>query len=121
MADNRWWLYIKFKGIICTICICCMMLCDCSDEKMMPSIGVLTIQNQNDFDIKIHLLANKIGEEVLEIGVDGIEVQYQLDKEIEYTLGIYTDVEDGTEIKVMVCDGKCQNNFKVDKEEKVNG
>lgn len=33
-------------------------------------------------------------------------VQYQLDKEAEYTLGIHAEVEEGTEIKVMVYDGE---------------
>ena len=77
-----------------------------SDEKMISSTGVLTIQNQNDFDIKVHLLADRVGEGVLEIGAGGVAVRYQLDKEAEYTLGIHADVEEGTEIKVLVYDGE---------------
>ena len=82
-----------------------------SNEKITPSSGVLTFQNQNDFDIKIHLLADRVGEEVLEIGAGGIAVQYQLDKKAEYTLGIHADVEEGTEIKVMVYDGEAAEPF----------
>lgn len=82
-----------------------------SNEKIVPSTGVLTFQNQNDFDIKIHLLADRIGEEVLEIAAGGVTVQYQLDKETEYTLGIHADVEEGTEIKVMVYDGERAETF----------
>ena len=77
-----------------------------SNEKIVPSSSTLTIQNQNDFDIKVHLLADRVGEEVLEIGAGGVAVQYQLDKEAEYTLGIHAEVEEGTEIKVMVYDGE---------------
>lgn len=77
-----------------------------SNEKIVSSSGVLTFQNQNDFDIKVHLLADRVGEEVLEIGAGGVTVQYQLDKEAQYTLGIHADVEEGTEIKVMVYDGE---------------
>ena len=82
-----------------------------SNEKIVPSTGVLTFQNQNDFDIKVHLLANRVGEEVLEIAAGGVTVQYQLDKETEYTLGIHADVEEGTEIKVMVYDGERAETF----------
>lgn len=77
-----------------------------SDEIIVTSTGVLTIQNQNDFDIKVHLLADREKGEVLEVGAGGITVQYQLDKKAEYSLGIHADVEEGTEIKVMVYDGE---------------
>ena len=77
-----------------------------SDEKINASTGKLTIQNRNDFDIKVHLLTNREKEEVLEVGAGGITVQYQLDKEAEYTVGIHADVNEGTEIKVMVYDGE---------------
>lgn len=77
-----------------------------SNETIVTSTGILTFQNQNDFDIKVHLLADRVGEEVLEIGAGGVAVQYQLDKEAEYTLGIHAEVEEGTEIKVMVYDGE---------------
>lgn len=76
------------------------------DEKIIASTGVLTIQNRNDFDIKVYLLADREKGEVLEIGAGGITVQYQLDKKAEYSLGIHADVEEGTEIKVMVYDGE---------------
>lgn len=77
-----------------------------SDEIIVTSTGVLTIQNQNDFDIKVHLLADREKEEVLNVGAGGITVQYQLDKKAEYSLGIHADVEEGTEIKSMVYDGE---------------
>ena len=77
-----------------------------SDEIIVTSTGVLTIQNQNDFDIKVHLLVDREKEEVLNVGAGGITVQYQLDKKAEYSLGIHADVEEGTEIKVMVYDGE---------------
>lgn len=82
-----------------------------SDKKIIASTGVLTIQNRNDFDIKVHLLTNREKEEVLEVGAGGITVQYQLDKEAEYSLGIHADVEAGTEIKVMVYDGEGSEPF----------
>ena len=77
-----------------------------SDEKVIASSGVLTIQNRNDFDIKVHLLTNREKEEILDVGAGGITVHYQLDKEAEYTVGIHADVDEGTEIKVMVYDGE---------------
>ena len=77
-----------------------------SNETIVTSTGVLTIQNQNDFDIKVHLLADREKGEVLDVGAGGITVQYQLDKKAEYSLGIHADVEEGTEIKVMVYDGE---------------
>ena len=77
-----------------------------SDEIIVTSTGVLTIQNQNDFDIKVHLLADRENGEVLEVGAGGVTVRYQLDKQAEYSLGIHADVVEGTEIKVMVYDGE---------------
>lgn len=77
-----------------------------SNEIIVTSTGVLTIQNQNNFDIKVHLLADREDGEVLDVGAGGVTVQYQLDKEAEYTVGIHADVEEGTEIKVIVYDGE---------------
>ena len=77
-----------------------------SDEIIVTSTGVLTIQNKNNFDIKVHLLADREEGEVLDVGAGGITVQYQLDKDAEYTVGIHADVEEGTEIKVIVYDGE---------------
>ena len=82
-----------------------------SNETIVTSTGVLTIQNRNDFDIKVHLLADREEGEVLEVGAGGVTVQYQLDKEAEYTLGIHADVEEGTEIKVMVYEGEAAEPF----------
>ena len=67
--------------------------------------GTLTIQNQNDFDIIVHLFANRANDEMIDIEAGGVTVLYQLDKEAEYTMGIHADVEEGTDIKVMVYDG----------------
>ena len=76
-----------------------------SNEKIVTDTGVLTIQNQNDFDVKVHLFANRENEEVIDVAAGGESVLSQLDKEAAYNLGIHADVEERTQIRVMVYDG----------------
>ena len=55
-----------------------------SDAKILSKTGVLTVQNRNDFDIIVFL---NVTDE-------------------EYTVGIHADVDENTDIKVFVYDGK---------------
>lgn len=73
-----------------------------NDEKFTSSTGVLTFQNCNDFDIVVYLLNDR----VIEIGAGGSSVQYDIDKNTEFTIGIHADVEVDTEIKLIVYDGE---------------
>ena len=68
--------------------------------------GILTLQNQNDFDIVVHLSCNGQEEQVFEIQPGGVTVFHQAAKQEEYTVGIHAEEEDGTEIKLMVYDGE---------------
>ena len=77
-----------------------------SDEEIISSSGVLSFQNRNEFDIVVHLLTNGKEEQTLEIRAGGIAILYQVEKETVYTVGCYADVEEGTEIKLMVYDGE---------------
>ena len=68
--------------------------------------GILTLQNQNDFDIVVHLSCNGQEEQVFEIQPGGVTVFHKAAKQEEYTVGIHAEEEDGTEIKLMVYDGE---------------
>lgn len=76
-----------------------------SDVIFGADTGILTIQNQNDFDIKVHLFTNRENEKVIDIEAEGATVLHELEKEAEYNMGIHADVEEGTEIKITVYDG----------------
>jgi len=78
-----------------------------SDVKFASSTGVLTFQNRNDFDIIVYLLNNRREHDrVIEVGAGGCSVHYDIDKNTEFTVGIHADVEEDTEIKLMVYDGE---------------
>ena len=76
-----------------------------SNVEFGAETGILTIQNQNDFDIRVHLFTNRKNEKVIDIEPGGATVLHELNKEAEYSMGIHADVDEGTEIKVMVYDG----------------
>ena len=76
------------------------------DIKFASSTGVLTFQNHNDFDIIVYLLNGGEHDRVIEISAGGCSVQYDIDKNTEFTVGIHADVEADTEIKLMVYDGE---------------
>ena len=77
-----------------------------SDVKVVSKTGELTIQNRNDFDIIVHLLCD--GEQEIVSNVIHVGGSYSLlnimDK--EYTVGVHADVDENTNIKVFVYDGK---------------
>ena len=77
-----------------------------SDERVVSSTGVLSLQNQNDFDIVVHLLTNGEKERTTEIPAGGVSVLYELVEDAEYTVGSHADVSEGTEINLMVYDGE---------------
>ena len=83
-----------------------------SDEKIVSAQGVLTLENRNDFDIVVHLLANGT-ERVEKIEANAVTVLHQISKDTEYTLGCYAEVSEGTEIQVFVYDG-ANNKFHSD-------
>ena len=77
-----------------------------SDEEVVPQAGVLTFQNRNEFDIVVHLLTAGEEERTMEISAGGICVQDQLKTGAAYTVGCHAEVEENTEIKLMVYDGE---------------
>lgn len=77
-----------------------------SNSTIISQTGVLSFQNRNDFDVVVHLLANDQEERTVEIAAGGISVLYQINKNVDFTVGIHADVTEGTEIKLMVYDGE---------------
>ncbi len=77
-----------------------------SNERVISGTGVLTIQNQNDFDITVHLLANAQEEQTAQIPAGGVTVLKQIQPDTEYTVGCHADVPEGTDIRLMVYDGE---------------
>lgn len=77
-----------------------------SNERVVSSTGVLSLQNQNDFDIVVHLLTNGQQERTAEIPAGGVSILYELIEGAEYTVGTHADVPEGTEIFLMVYEGK---------------
>ena len=75
-----------------------------SDEKIISNTGILTIDNKNDFDIIIHLIADG-KERIEEIGAGAVTSLYQIVRDTEYTLGCHADVPEGTEIIIPIYDG----------------
>ena len=77
-----------------------------SNERVISNTGVLSLQNQNDFDIVVHLLTNGQQERTAEIPAGGVSILYELIEGAEYTVGTHADVPEGTEIFLMVYEGK---------------
>lgn len=76
-----------------------------SDQKVSSHTGNLSFHNPNAFDIVVHLSENG-QEQTVEIGAGGSATLYQIQKNIEYTVGCYADVSEGTEIRLRVYDGE---------------
>ena len=75
-----------------------------SDAKISSKTGVLTVQN--DFNIIVHLLCEGKQELVSgRIPAGGCHSFLNVTDE-EYTVGIHADVDENTDIKVFVYDGK---------------
>ena len=77
-----------------------------SDAKILSNTGVLTVQNRNDFDITVHLLCEGKQELVSDSIPAGGCYSFQNVTDKEYTVGIHADVDENTDIKVFVYDGK---------------
>ena len=77
-----------------------------SNEEVVSNTGFLTLQNQNDFTIIVHILSEDKEERTSEIEAGGVSVLHQVKKNKVYTIGIHADVKEGEEIKLMVYDGK---------------
>ena len=77
-----------------------------SNERVISAAGVLTIQNQNDFDITVHLLSDAQKEQTAQIAAGGVTVLKQIQPDVEYTVGCHADVPDGTDIRLMVYEGE---------------
>ena len=75
-------------------------------KTVSSETGILTLQNQNDFDIVVHLSCNGQEEQIFEIQPGGVTVFHKAVKQEKYTVGIHAEEEDGTEIKLMVYDGE---------------
>jgi len=77
-----------------------------SNERVISGTGVLTLQNQNDFDITVHLLANAQKEQTAQIVAGGVTVLKQIQPDTEYTVGCHADVPERTDIRLMIYDGE---------------
>ncbi|MGN1156350.1 MAG: hypothetical protein ACI4TK_09260 [Agathobacter sp.] len=77
-----------------------------SDVKVTSQTGVLTIQNRNDFDIVVHLLSAGEQEIVSDNIPAGGSYSFLEATDKEYTVGVHADVDENTEMKVFVYDGK---------------
>lgn len=108
-------VYIKKKAPIMWDCsVTCMeesasekYVINYADSKVVSKTGVLTIQNRNDFDIVVHLLCEGDPEIVSDnISSGGCYSLLQAATDKEYTVGIHSDVDVPTKIKVLVYDGK---------------
>ena len=77
-----------------------------SSEKVVCTTGILSIQNRNDFDIIVHLSTSNEEERVEKITAGSTCILYQIKKDVDYTVGLYADVEENTEIKCMIYDGE---------------
>ena len=77
-----------------------------SDAKISSKTGVLTVQNRNDFDITVHLLCEGKQELVSDSIPAGGCYSFQNVTDKEYTVGIHAEVDENTDIKAFVYDGK---------------
>ena len=77
-----------------------------SDAKILSNTGVLTVQNRNDFDIIVHLLCEGKQELVSDSIPAGGCYSFQNVTDKEYTVGIHAEVDENTDIKAFVYDGK---------------
>ena len=77
-----------------------------SNERVISGTGVLTLQNQNDFDITVYLLANAQKEQTAQIAAGGVTVLKQIQPDTEYTVGCHADVPERTDIRLMIYDGE---------------
>ena len=77
-----------------------------SDAKILSNTGVLTVQNRNDFDITVHLLCEGKQELVSDSIPAGGCYSFQNVTDKEYTVGIHAEVDENTDIKAFVYDGK---------------
>ena len=77
-----------------------------SNERVISGTGVLTLQNQNYFDITVYLLANAQKEQTAQIAAGGVTVLKQIQPDTEYTVGCHADVPERTDIRLMIYDGE---------------
>ena len=76
-----------------------------SNEEIQTRTGVLTIQNRNDFPVKIHL--STVGKQELseEILPGGCVMFQNITPDTPYTVGAHAEVTEGTDIAIMAYDG----------------
>lgn len=77
-----------------------------SEKEILADTGRITFQNRNMFAITVHLIGKGKEAFVSEIEPGGNVVFMQADPEVSYTVGIHADVEEGTELSLMVYDGE---------------
>lgn len=76
-----------------------------SDKQIISQTGALSFQNQNNFDIVVHLLSQGVDEWSVELP-PGNGAMIQVGKDIAFTAGLHADVPEGTGIRLMVYDGE---------------
>lgn len=76
-----------------------------SDQTVTCKTGTLTLQNRNEFDIKVHLLSAGAQELVSESIPAGGSFSFLQAPDGAYTVGVHAEVEEGTDILLFVYDG----------------
>ena len=76
-----------------------------SDEIIVSSTGCVTFENESDFDVAIFFYINGISERAEELAANSKVVLYGMNKDAEYTIGVYSSAEAGTEVKLLAHDG----------------
>ena len=77
-----------------------------SEKSVVSSTGNLTFQNRNTFAITVHLIGKGKEAFVSEIEPGGNVVFMQANPDMTYTVGIHADVEEGTQLSLMVYNGE---------------
>lgn len=75
-----------------------------SETKIISKTGTFTVENKNDFPIKVHISAGK-GEQSLDVEPGKAAYFSDIATDEKYGVGIHADVEEGTMIDVMIYDG----------------
>ena len=93
-----------------------------SEKEILADTGRITFQNRNMFAITVHLIGKGKESFVSEIAPGGNVVFMKADPEVRYTVGIHADVEEGTELSLMVYDGEWSEVYTpaVDQEDVLN-
>lgn len=75
-----------------------------------PTKGYLTFENTNDFDIEVYLREGEKDVFSSKVEARGMLEYKDVDKSKTYIVGVLADVEEGTELKLLVYNGGKEEN-----------